>query len=219
MENVLFKISFPAEFHAQTAVECAMQLHPQVRGRIDEIDRIEIETQEAGVRIIDKTGPLANYADRDHCLQYMVAVPLIFGRLTADDYNDDVAADPRIDALRAKMVVKENPQFTKDYFDPDKRYIGNSVQVFFKDGTSTEKVSIDFPIGHRNRRAEGIPVLMAEVPGRHPGPPPGGVGRPPDGTGGQAGGTGSHVHLGLPEPLPGVRFARPARVGTSQLLC
>jgi 2-methylcitrate dehydratase len=160
MENVLFKISFPAEFHAQTAVECAMQLHPQVSGRLDEIDRIEIETQEAGVRIIDKTGPLANYADRDHCIQYMVAVPLIFGRLVASDYNDDVAADPRIDALRDKMQVRENPQFTKDYFDPDKRYIGNSLQVFFKDGSSTDKVSIDFPIGHRKRRAEGIPVLL-----------------------------------------------------------
>jgi 2-methylcitrate dehydratase len=160
MENVLFKISFPAEFHAQTAVECAMQLHPLVAGKLDQIERIEMETQEAGVRIIDKTGPLANYADRDHCLQYMVAVPLIFGRLTADDYMDAVAADPRIDALRAKMVVKENPQFTADYFDPDLRYIGNSLQVFFKDGTATEKVSIDFPIGHRNRRGEGIPVLL-----------------------------------------------------------
>ncbi len=160
MENVLFKISFPAEFHAQTAVECAMQLHPQVVGKIDQIDRIEMETQEAGVRIIDKTGPLANYADRDHCLQYMVAVPLIFGRLTADDYADAVASDPRIDALREKMVVKENPQFTADYFDVDKRYIGNSVQVYFKDGSKTEKVSIDYPIGHRERRGEGIPVLL-----------------------------------------------------------
>jgi len=162
MENVLFKISYPAEFHAQTAVECAMRLHPEVAGRIDAIERIEIETQEAGVRIIDKTGPLANYADRDHCIQYMVAVPLIFGRLTADDYTDAVAADRRIDALRAKMTVKENPAFTKDYFDPAKRYIGNSVQVFFADGTKTEKVSIDFPIGHRKRRAEGIPVLLAK---------------------------------------------------------
>jgi 2-methylcitrate dehydratase len=160
MENVLFKISFPAEFHAQTAVECAMKLHPEVRDRIDQIERIEIETQEAGARIIDKTGPLANYADRDHCIQYMVAVPLIFGRLTADDYTDAVAADPRIDALRAKMAVRENPQFTKDYFDPGKRYIGNSVQVFFKDGSKTGKVSIDYPIGHRRRRAEGIPVLL-----------------------------------------------------------
>ncbi|HKZ10281.1 MAG TPA: bifunctional 2-methylcitrate dehydratase/aconitate hydratase [Rhodanobacteraceae bacterium] len=160
MENVLFKISFPAEFHAQTAVECAMKLHPEVKDRIDEIERVEIETQEAGGRIIDKTGPLANYADRDHCIQYMVAVPLIFGRLTAEDYSDAIAADPRIDALRAKMTVKENPQFTQDYFDPDKRYIGNSVQVFFKDGSKTGKISIDYPIGHRRRRGEGIPVLI-----------------------------------------------------------
>jgi 2-methylcitrate dehydratase len=160
MENVLFKISFPAEFHAQTAVECAMQLHAQVAPKLDQIERIEIQTQEAGVRIIDKTGPLANYADRDHCIQYMVAVPLIFGRLTADDYGDAIAADPRIDALRDKMVVKENPQFTQDYFDPARRYIGNSLQVFFGDGSKTEKVSIDYPIGHRKRRAEGIPVLV-----------------------------------------------------------
>ena len=162
MENVLFKISYPAEFHAQTAVECAMQLHPQVKDRIDRIEKIVIETQEAGVRIIDKTGPLANYADRDHCIQYMVAVPLIFGRLTAADYNDEVADDARIDALRDRMEVREDPQFTRDYFDPDKRYIGNAVQVFFDDGTSTEKVSIDYPIGHRRRREEGIPVLMAK---------------------------------------------------------
>lgn len=137
-----------------------MQLHAEVAGNLDQIERVEIETQEAAVRIIDKTGPLSNYADRDHCLQYMIAVPLIFGRLVADDYNDAMAADPRIDALREKMTVKENPQFTKDYFDPSRRYIGNAVQVFFKDGTSTRKVSIDFPIGHRKRRAEGIPVLL-----------------------------------------------------------
>ncbi len=160
MENVLFKISFPAEFHAQTAVECAMKLHAEVKDRIEEIDGIVIQTQEAGMRIIDKTGPLSNYADRDHCLQYMVAVPLIFGHLTADDYADEVAADPRIDALRDKMHVQENPQFSRDYFDPDKRFIGNSLQVFFKDGSSTEQVSIDYPIGHRKRRAEGIPVLL-----------------------------------------------------------
>ena len=160
MENVLLKISFPAEFHAQTAVECAMQLHEQVAGRLDQVEKIVIETQEAGCRIIDKTGPLANYADRDHCIQYMVAVPLIFGRLVADDYGDEVAADPRIDALRDKMEVREDPQFTKDYFDPEKRYIGNSVQVFFADGSHTEKVSIDYPIGHRKRRDEGIPVLL-----------------------------------------------------------
>ncbi|MFI4968729.1 MAG: bifunctional 2-methylcitrate dehydratase/aconitate hydratase [Lysobacterales bacterium] len=162
MENVLFKISYPAEFHAQTAVECAMQLHAEVAGKRDQVEKIVIETQEAGARIIDKTGPLANYADRDHCIQYMVAVPLIFGRLTADDYSDAVAADPRIDELRARMEVKENPQFTKDYFDPQKRYIGNSVQVFFKDGSSTGKVSIDYPIGHRKRRGEGIPVLLTK---------------------------------------------------------
>lgn len=160
MENVLFKISYPAEFHAQTAVECAMQLHGAVAGKLEQIDKVVIETQEAGARIIDKTGPLANYADRDHCIQYMVAVPLIFGRLTADDYGDEVAADPRIDALRDKTVVSENAQFTKDYYDPEKRYIGNSVQVFFKDGSRTQKVSIDYPIGHRKRRGEGIPVLL-----------------------------------------------------------
>jgi 2-methylcitrate dehydratase len=165
MENILFKISYPAEFHAQTAVECAMKLHPEVKDRIGDIERIEIETQEAGARIIDKTGPLANYADRDHCIQYMVAVPLIFGRLVADDYSDVVAADPRIDALRGRMSVRENPQFTRDYFDSDKRYIGNSVQVFFKDGSKTGKISIDYPIGHRRRRAEGIPVLLGKFRG------------------------------------------------------
>ncbi len=160
MENVLFKISYPAEFHAQTAVEAAMTLHPRVAGRIDEIGKIVIETQEAGCRIIDKTGPLANPADRDHCIQYMVAVPLIFGRLTAADYEDAVARDPRIDSLRSKMAVRENQDFTKDYFDPDKRYIGNAVQVFFADGTKTARVAVDFPIGHRKRRNEGMPVLM-----------------------------------------------------------
>jgi 2-methylcitrate dehydratase len=162
MENILFKISFPAEFHAQTAVECAMTLHPQVKDRLEEIDRIELATQESGVRIISKDGPLHNPADRDHCLQYMVAVPLLFGRLTADDYEDDVAADPRIDALRQKMVVSEDTRYTKDYLDPSKRAIGNAVQVFFKDGSSTDKVEVDYPIGHRRRRAEGIPVLEAK---------------------------------------------------------
>jgi 2-methylcitrate dehydratase len=160
MENVLFKISFPAEFHAQTAVECAMTLHAKVKDKIDQIAKIVIETQEPGVRIIDKTGPLSNPADRDHCIQYMTAVPLIFGRLTGEDYEDRIAADPRIDALRSKMEVKENTTFTKDYYDPDKRYIGNAVQVFFKDGSSTERVAVDFPIGHRKRRAEGMPVLV-----------------------------------------------------------
>jgi len=160
MENVLFKISYPAEFHSQTAVEASMTLHAEVRNRIDDIEKVVIETQEAGVRIIDKTGPLDNPADRDHCIQYMVAVPLIFGRLTAADYEDDVALDPRIDALREKMEVTENEQFTKDYFDPELRYIGNAVQVFFKDGTSTDRVAVDYPIGHRERREEGIPVLI-----------------------------------------------------------
>lgn len=159
MENVLFKISFPAEFHAQTAVEAALQLHSAVAGKLDQIERIALETQQAGLRIIDKTGPLANYADRDHCLQYMVAVALIFGRLEAADYGDAVAADPRIDVLRNLMTVKENPDFTRDYFDARKRYIGNSVQVFFRDGSCTAKVAVDYPIGHRQRRAEGIPVL------------------------------------------------------------
>jgi 2-methylcitrate dehydratase len=160
MENVLFKISYPAEFHAQTAVEAAMTLHPAVRDRIADVERIVIETQEPGVRIIDKTGPLANPADRDHCIQYMVAIPLIFGRLTAADYEDAVAKDPRIDALRAKMQVRENPKFTEEYYAADKRYIGNAVQVFFRDGSHTQRVQVDFPIGHRKRRAEGMPVLV-----------------------------------------------------------
>jgi len=160
MENVLFKISFPAEFHAQTAVECAMQLHPEVRGRLDDIERIVIETQEPGVRIIDKTGPLANPADRDHCIQYMVAIPLILGRLTAGDYEDEVARDPRVDALRTRMEVRENLDFTRDYYAADRRYIGNAIQVFFRDGTSTGRVAVDAPIGHRRRRSEGYPVLV-----------------------------------------------------------
>jgi 2-methylcitrate dehydratase len=159
MENILFKISYPAEFHAQTAVEAAMTLHPEVADRLDDIEKVVIETQEPGVRIIDKTGALDNPADRDHCIQYMAAVPLIFGRLTAADYEDKVAADPRIDELRAKMQVSENRDFTRDYFDPEKRYIGNAIQVFFRDGSNTERVAVDYPIGHRQRRAEGIPVL------------------------------------------------------------
>jgi len=160
MENVLFKISYPAEFHAQTAVEAAMTLHPQVKDRLNDIERIVIETQEPGVRIIDKTGPLANPADRDHCIQYMVAVPLIFGRLTAEDYEDKVAHDPRIDALRNKMQVRENVTFTQEYYAADKRYIGNAIQVFFRDGSSSPRVQVDFPIGHRKRREEGMPVLV-----------------------------------------------------------
>jgi 2-methylcitrate dehydratase len=160
MENILFKISFPAEFHAQTAVEAALKLHPQVAGRLAEVERIVIETQESGRRIIDKTGPLDNPADRDHCLQYMVAVPLIFGRLTASDYEDEVASDQRLDALRAKMEVAENKQFTIDYLDPAKRSIANSLQVFFADGTRTERLVVDYPIGHRRRREEGVPLLL-----------------------------------------------------------
>jgi 2-methylcitrate dehydratase len=160
MENVLFKISFPAEFHAQTAVEAAMTLHPEAASRLQQIERIVIETQEPGVRIIDKSGPLNNPADRDHCIQYMVAVPLIFGRLTASDYEDQVAGDPRIDALRARMQVVENRDFTRDYYDPAKRYIGNAIQLFFRDGESSRRVAVDYPIGHRLRRAEGLPLLQ-----------------------------------------------------------
>ncbi|MCH8302773.1 MAG: bifunctional 2-methylcitrate dehydratase/aconitate hydratase [Proteobacteria bacterium] len=159
MENILFKISYPAEFHAQTAVEAAMTLHPQVKERLDDIDKVVIETQQPAMRIIDKTGPLDNPADRDHCIQYMAAVPMIFGRLTAADYEDAVAGDPRIDQMRSKMVVRENTDFTKDYFDPEKRYIGNAIQVFFNDGSKTDRVAVDFPIGHRQRRDEGIPQL------------------------------------------------------------
>jgi 2-methylcitrate dehydratase len=162
VEHILFKISFPAEFHAQTAVEAAFALHPQVKDRLDEIETIRIETQESAVRIIDKTGPLTNPADRDHCLQYMVAIGLLKGNLTAQDYEDAAASDPRIDALRGRMVVTENPQFTADYLDPDKRSIGNSVQVVFRGGRTSEKVTVEYPIGHRRRRAEGIPLLLAK---------------------------------------------------------
>ncbi len=160
MENVLFKISYPAEFHAQTAVECAMALHPRVKDRLAFIEKIVIETQEPGVRIIDKTGPLANPADRDHCIQYMVAVPLIFGRLTAADYEDAVASDPRIDVLRAKMTVRENSTFTKEYYERDKRHIGNSITIHFSDGAPALEMRVDFPVGHRKRRAEGMPLLV-----------------------------------------------------------
>jgi 2-methylcitrate dehydratase len=166
MENVLFKISFPAEFHAQTAVECAFQLHPQVGSKIDtldkidQIDRIVITTHESAIRIIDKQGPLNNPADRDHCIQYMTAIGLLKGSLTAADYEDSVAQDPRIDALRDKMQCVENADYTKDYLDPEKRSIANAVQVFFKDGSSSDNVAVEYPIGHRRRRAEGIPELV-----------------------------------------------------------
>jgi len=160
MENILFKISFPAEYHAQTAVECAFRLHEQVRDRLDEVARVVISTQESAIRIISKTGPLYNPADRDHCLQYMTAVALIRGRLTADDYGDQAAADPCIDRLRELMEVEEDPRYSRDYLDPDKRSIANAVQVFFRDGSSTEKVEVEYPLGHRRRRSEGIPLLL-----------------------------------------------------------
>ena len=163
MEQVLFKISFPAEFHAQTAVECALKLHPLVKDRLDAIERVDLTTHESAIRIIDKSGPLNNPADRDHCLQYMTAIGMIFGALTADHYEDKVAADPRIDALRSKMVVTEDKSYSKDYLDPEKRSIANAVQVFFKDGSNTERIEVHFPIGHRRRRAEGIPVLQQKA--------------------------------------------------------
>jgi 2-methylcitrate dehydratase len=159
MENVLFKISFPAEFHAQTAVECAVHLYPQIKNRLDQIEQIILTTQEPAVRIISKSGPLHNPADRDHCLQYMVAVALLHGDLKADHYENEFAKDPRIDQLRAKMVVAEDKQFSKDYLDPEKRSIANSIQIYFKDGTHTEKVVVEYPIGHRRRREESIPLL------------------------------------------------------------
>lgn len=160
MENVLFKVAFPAEFHAQTAVECAIHLHPSIIHRIEEIERIEITTHASAMRIINKTGPLHNYADRDHCLQYMVAIGLIYGNLQALHYSDIAAKDPRIDILRSKTIVHENPQFSLDYLDPEKRSIANSVQVFFKDGSFTENVSIEYPLGHKRRRKEVQALLQ-----------------------------------------------------------
>jgi 2-methylcitrate dehydratase len=162
MENILFKISFPAEFHAQTAVEAAVKLHPQVIARLDDIDRIVIKTQESGDRIINKTGPLDNPADRDHCLQYMVAIGLLQGDLQAEHYEDNVANDPRVDALRGKMEVSEEERFTREYLEADKRAIGNSLQIFYQDGSSSDEVVIDYPVGHRRRREEGIPLLKAK---------------------------------------------------------
>ncbi|HYC48153.1 MAG TPA: bifunctional 2-methylcitrate dehydratase/aconitate hydratase [Burkholderiales bacterium] len=162
MEHVLFKISFPAEFHAQTAVECAVALHSQVRDRLEEIEKVVITTHESAIRIIDKRGPLYNPADRDHCIQYMTAIGLMKGALTAADYEDEVACDPRIDALRAKMECVEDKSWTRDYLDPEQRSIANAVQVFFKNGTSTPKVAVEYPIGHRRRRKDGIPLLEAK---------------------------------------------------------
>jgi 2-methylcitrate dehydratase len=160
MEQVLFKISFPAEFHAQTAAEAAMTLHGKVKGRLEDIAKITIRTHEAAIRIIDKSGPLNNEADRDHCIQYMVAVPLIFGRLTAADYEDGVASDPRIDQLRAKMVCVEDKAFSKDYHDPEKRSIANAITVEFKDGSKLKEVVVEYPIGHKRRRKEGMTLLV-----------------------------------------------------------
>ncbi|MHB0922716.1 MAG: bifunctional 2-methylcitrate dehydratase/aconitate hydratase [Bellilinea sp.] len=160
MENVLFKISFPAEFHAQTAVEAAIQLYPEVHTRLAEIEKVVITTHESAIRIIDKTGPLYNPADRDHCIQYMTAVGLIFGELTAAYYEDAAASDPRIDALRDKMVLVENPQYSRDYLDPEKRSITNAVQVFYRDGSQSQNVVVEYPLGHRRRREEGIPLLI-----------------------------------------------------------
>jgi len=162
MENVLFKISFPAEFHAQTAVEAAVRLHPQVKDRLDAVKKIVITTHQSAIRIIDKKGPLNNPADRDHCIQYMSAIGLIKGNLVAADYEDAVASDPHIDALRAKMVCVENKGWTRDYLNPAKRSIANAIQVFFKDGTTTEQVAVEYPIGHRRRRKDGIPLLEAK---------------------------------------------------------
>jgi 2-methylcitrate dehydratase len=165
MENVLFKISYPAEFHSQTAVEAAMQLHQRLRDMgltASDIEHIKVRTHEACIRIIDKKGPLANPADRDHCIQYMMAVPLLLGRLTAADYEDEVAGDPRIDALRARIECVEDPQFTRDYHDPEKRSIANAVTVKLKDGRTLDEVVVEYPIGHRRRRQDGIPLLLAK---------------------------------------------------------
>ena len=160
MENILFKISFPAEFHAQTAVEAAVKLHPEIIDRIGEIEKINIITHESAIRIISKEGDLNNPADRDHCIQYMTAIGLLKGNLIAEDYEDEVAQDPRIDALRNKMHVEENTDYSKDYLNPEKRSIANELQIFFSDGSSTEKIEVEYPIGHRRRREEGIPVLI-----------------------------------------------------------
>ena len=160
MENVLFKISFPAEFHAQTAVEAAVTLHPQIKDKLEEIERIQISTHESAIRIISKEGALNNPADRDHCLQYMTAIGLLKGDLVAEDYEDDVASDPRVDQLREKMVIEEDERYTKEYLESDKRSIANAIQIFFKDGSSTDKIEVEYPIGHRRRREQGIPLLI-----------------------------------------------------------
>ena len=163
MENILFKSAFPAEFHAQTAVECAITLHAQIKDHLEQIEKIVLTTQESAMRIIAKTGPLSNPADRDHCLQYMVAIGLLTGQLTADDYEETRARDPRIDALRAKMVVVEDPRYSRDYLDPEKRSVANGVQVLFQDGTASEKVVVEYPLGHRRRRTEGQVALTEKL--------------------------------------------------------
>ena len=160
MENVLFKISFPAEFHAQTAVEAAVILHEQVKEKFDEIEKILITTHESAIRIISKEGILNNPADRDHCLQYMTAIGLLKGDLVAEDYEDDVASDPRVDQLREKMFIEEDNRYSQEYLEADKRSIANSIQIFFTDGSSTEKIEVEYPIGHRRRREQGIPLLV-----------------------------------------------------------
>jgi 2-methylcitrate dehydratase len=162
MENVLFKISFPAEFHAQTAVEAAIRLHPRVRDRLEAVKKIVITTHESAIRIIDKKGPLHNPADRDHCIQYMTAIGLLKGSLTAADYEDAVASDPRIDRLRARMACVEHKPWTRDYLNPAKRSIANAVQVFYNDGSASDKVAVEYPLGHRRRRKEGVPQLEAK---------------------------------------------------------
>ena len=160
MDNILYKVNFPAEFHAQTAVEAAVKLHHEIKNKFDEIDKIKIITHESAIRIISKEGKLNNPADRDHCLQYMTAIGLIKGDLVAEDYEDSVAKDPLVDSLREKMEIEEDLSFSKDYLDPSKRSIANSLQIFFKDGTCTDIEEVHYPIGHKNRRAEGIPILI-----------------------------------------------------------
>lgn len=163
MENVLFKVAYPAEFQAQSALEAAIRLHPEVKGRLSEIERVEIRTHRAALRIISKTGELHNPADRDHCLQYITAVGLIFGGLTATDYLDEKAADPRIDDLRRKMAVTEEERYSLDYLDPEKRSIASSVQIFYRDGGQSEEVEVEYPLGHRRRRAEALPLILRKL--------------------------------------------------------
>jgi 2-methylcitrate dehydratase len=163
MENVLFKVAAPAEFHAQTALEGAIALHPEAIARLDEIARIEIDTQESAIRIISKVGPLHNHADRDHCLQYITAVGLLKGALGPSDYEDAAAADPRIDRLRELMVVREEPRYSRDYLDPEKRSIANAVRLVYRDGTTSRRVEVEYPLGHRRRRVEAYPLLIDKL--------------------------------------------------------